>query len=172
MKGKISYFVSRIRANYRKKEVSLVATTPLTKIAKAIIEDPEIGDSLSRIYIMGGAYELAGKVYGNITEYAEFNFCCDPKAAQFVMCSSGARLNIVDLDATDRYLIVYNKFIARLDHQKCKAAKIATSLLQYPLAKFGRFNLPVVSLQLECLKSQDYSNSKRGQVVVMQDREL
>ena len=64
------------------------------------------------------------------------------------------------MDATDRYLIVYNKFIARLYHKKCKAAKIATSLLQYPLAKFGRFHLPVVSLQLECLKSQDYSNSK------------
>jgi inosine-uridine nucleoside N-ribohydrolase len=60
------HFVARILANYRKKEVSLVAITPLTKIAKAIIEDPEIVDSLSRIYIMGGTYELASKVYGNI----------------------------------------------------------------------------------------------------------
>jgi len=100
--GKISQFISRILANYRKKEVSLVATGPLTNIAKAIIEDPAIVDSLSRICIMGGAYGLASKVYGNITPYAEFNFYCDPKAAQIVMCSSGARLNIVGLDATDR----------------------------------------------------------------------
>src|SRR5919202_5317105 len=33
-KGKISHFMSRILANYRKKEVALVATAPLTNIAK------------------------------------------------------------------------------------------------------------------------------------------
>jgi inosine-uridine nucleoside N-ribohydrolase len=87
---KISHFISRILANYRKKEVSLVATGPLTNIAKAIIEDPAIVDSLSRICIMGGAYGLASKVYGNITQYAEFNFYCDPAAAQIVMHSSSS----------------------------------------------------------------------------------
>jgi hypothetical protein len=81
------------------------------------------------------------------------------KTAQIVMCSSGARLNVVGLDATVRYLTVDNKFIARIDHQKCKTAKLAKSLLQYPLAKSGRFNLPDV-FAVGMLESQDYSNSK------------
>ena len=171
---KISHFISRILANYRKKEVSLVATGPLTNIAKAIIEDPAVVDSLSRICIMGGAYGLASKVYGNITQYAEFNFYCDPAAAQIVMHSSSSRgrINVVGLDATDRYLVVDNKFIARLEgHQKCKAAKIAKSLLQYPLARFGRFNLPDV-FSVGMLEKPRLFKFKRGQVVIMQDREL
>jgi inosine-uridine nucleoside N-ribohydrolase len=170
-KGKISRFISGILANYRKKEVSLVATGPLTNIAKAIVEDPAIIDSLSRICIMGGAYGLASKVYGNITKYAEFNFYCDPKAAQIAMCVSQPRLNVVGLDATDRCLIVDNKFIARLDQQKSKAAKIAKLLLQYPLAKFGRFTLPDV-FAVGMLEKPRLFKFKRGQVVIMQDREL
>ena len=170
-KGKISHFISTILANYRKKEVSLVATGPLTNIAKAIIEEPGIIDSLSRICIMGGAYGLARKVYGNITQYAEFNFYCDPEAAQIVICSSGARLNVIGLDATDRYLIVDSKFIARLDQQKSKAAKIAKSLLQYPLAKFDRFNLPDV-FAVGMLEMPRLFKFKRGQVVIKQDREM
>ncbi|HET6779838.1 MAG TPA: nucleoside hydrolase [Nitrososphaera sp.] len=171
-KGKISHFISRILANYRKKEVCLVATGPLTNIAKAIIEYPAIVDSLSRICIMGGAYGLASKVYGNITQYAEFNFYCDPTAARIVMHpSSRHRVDVVGLDATDRYLIVDNKFIARLDHQKCKAAKIAKSLLEYPLARFGRFNLPDV-FAIGMLEEPRLFKFKRGQVVIMQDTEL
>ena len=170
-KGKVSQFLSGILANYRKKEVSLVATGPLTNIAKAIIEDPTIIDYLSRICIMGGAYRLASKISGNITKYAEFNFYCDPKAAQIVMRSRQPRLDIVGLDATDRHLTVDNEFIARLDKQKSKAAKIAKSLLQYPLAKFGRFTLPDVFAvgMLERLRLFEF---KRGKVIIVQDREL
>jgi inosine-uridine nucleoside N-ribohydrolase len=119
---------------------------------------------------MGGAYGLASKVYGNVTQYAEFNFYCDPKAAQIVMCSSQARLNIVGLDATDRYLVVDNKFMARLDQRKCKTTKIAKSLLQYPLARFGRFNLHDV-FAVGMLERPKLFKFKRGKVVVMQDEE-
>jgi inosine-uridine nucleoside N-ribohydrolase len=59
--GKISQFISRILANYRKKEVSFVATGSLTNIAKAIIEDPTIFDPLSRICIMGAHRDLQVK---------------------------------------------------------------------------------------------------------------
>jgi inosine-uridine nucleoside N-ribohydrolase len=170
-KGRISRFISGMLANYRKKEVSLLATGPLTNIAKAILEDPGIVDSLSRICIMGGAYGLASKIYGNITKYAEFNFYCDPKAAQIIMCVPQPRLNVVGLDATDRYLIVDKKFIARLDQKKSKAAKIAKSLLQYPLAKFGRFTLPDV-FAVGMLEKPRLFKFKRGQVGIMQDGEL
>jgi inosine-uridine nucleoside N-ribohydrolase len=162
-KGNASDFISETLANYRRGEVALVATGPLTNIARAILEDPEITNSLSRICIMGGAFGLASKVYGNITQYAEFNFYCDPKAAQIVMthASSGAvRLNIVGLDVTGRYLMIDDEFVSRLSNRQCKKKKkkgggsssgnndkvptIVKSLLRYPLTKFGKFDLPDV----------------------------
>jgi purine nucleosidase len=125
-KGNVSDFISETLANYRRGEVALVATGPLTNIARAILEDPEITDSLSRICIMGGAFGLASKVHGNITQYAEFNFYCDPKAAQIVMthASSGAvRLNIVGLDVTGKYLMIDDEFVSRLSNRQCKKKK-------------------------------------------------
>ena len=122
----ISDFLSETLANYRRGEVALIATGPLTNIAKAIIDNPIITRSLSKICIMGGAYGLASEVYGNITQHAEFNFYCDPKAAQIVMChaSSGAvSLNIVGLDVTDKYLRIDEEFISKLCNKKCKKKK-------------------------------------------------
>ncbi|MDQ3888646.1 MAG: nucleoside hydrolase, partial [Thermoproteota archaeon] len=159
-KRDVSDFVSETLANYRRGEVALVATGPLTNIARLILKDPEITHSLSRICIMGGAFGLASKTYGIITQHAEFNFYCDPKAAQIVMthASSGGvrRLNIVGLDVTDKYLTVDDEFISRLSNRQCKKKKkggsknsdkvptIVKSLLRYPLTKFGKFDLPDV----------------------------
>jgi purine nucleosidase len=52
----VSDFISEILANYRRGEVALVATGPLTNVESVILEDPEITHSLSRICIMGGAF--------------------------------------------------------------------------------------------------------------------
>ena len=183
-KGNVSDFISETLANYRRGEVALVATGPLTNIARAIIEDPEITDSLSRICIMGGAFGLASKVYGNITEYAEFNFYCDPKAAQIVMthASSGAvRLNIVGLDVTDKYLIIDDEFISRLSNRQCKKKKkggsssnndkvptIVKSLLRYPLTKFGKFDLPDV-FAVAMFERPELFRFKRGKIDIVQN---
>ena len=182
-KGKVSQFISGILANYRKDEVSLIATGPLTNIARVILEDPEKIDSLSRICIMGGAYGLASKIYGNITQYAEFNFYCDPKAAQVVLAHpsyKAVRLNIVGLDVTDNYLIIDGKFVSRLSDAQCMKRKktalgysskvpiIAKSLLEYPLAKFGKFNLPDI-FAVAMLESPDLFKFKRGKINIVQN---
>jgi inosine-uridine nucleoside N-ribohydrolase len=183
-KGKVSDFVSRILTNYRKDEVSLIATGPLTNIASVILEDPGNIDSLSRICIMGGAYGLASKIYGNITEFAEFNFYCDPKAAQIVLgypSDKGVRLNVVGLDVTDKYLIIDDKFVSRLSDPKCMRRKktalgyssskvpvIAKSLLEYPLAKFGKFDLPDI-FAVAMLESPDFFKFKRGKINIVQN---
>src|SRR5215211_5482948 len=180
-KGNVSDFISETLANYRRGEVALVATGPLTNIARAILEDPEITDSLSRICIMGGAFGLASKIYGNITQYAEFNFYCDPKAAQIVMAhaSTGAvRVNVVGLDVTDKYLIIDNEFVSILDQQCLKAKTapsksikvptIAKSLLQYPLAEFGKFNFPDV-FAIAMIERPFLFKFKRGIINIVQN---
>jgi inosine-uridine nucleoside N-ribohydrolase len=190
-KGNVSDFISETLANYRRGEVALVATGPLTNIARAILEDPEITDSLSRICIMGGAFGLASKVHGNITQYAEFNFYCDPKAAQIVMthASSGAvRLNIVGLDVTGKYLIIDGEFVSRLSNRQCKKKKkkggnsssssnndkvptIVKSLLRYPLTKFGKFDLPDV-FAVAMFERPELFRFKRGKIDIVQNGPL
>jgi inosine-uridine nucleoside N-ribohydrolase len=186
-KGNASDFISETLANYRRGEVALVATGPLTNIATAILEDPEITNSLSSICIMGGAFGLASKVYGNITQYAEFNFYCDPKAAQIVMthASSGAvRLNIVGLDVTGKYLMIDDEFVSRLSNRQCKKKKnkggnsssgnndkvptIVKSLLRYPLTKFGKFDLPDV-FAVAMFERPELFRFKRGKIDIVQN---
>ena len=181
-KRDVSSFISETLVNYRKGEVALVATGPLTNIARLILEDPDITHSLSRICIMGGAFGLASKIYGNITQHAEFNFYCDPKAAQIVMThasSGGVRLNIVGLDVTDKYLTVDDEFISRLSNLQCKKRKrggsnsekattIVKSLLRYPLTKFGKFNLPDV-FAVAMLERPELFRFKRRKVDIVQN---
>jgi uridine nucleosidase len=180
-RGEASHFISKILANYRKGEVSLIATGPLTNIARIILENPEKIDYLSKISIMGGAYGLASKIYGNITQYAEFNFYCDPKAAQIVMAhaSTGAvQVNVVGLDVTDKYLIIDNEFVSILDQQclktktapskSTKVPTIAKSLLQYPLAEFGKFNLPDV-FAIAMIERPFLFKFKRGIINIVQN---
>jgi inosine-uridine nucleoside N-ribohydrolase len=181
--GKISHFISRILSNYRKDEVSLIATGPLTNIARVILEDPGNIEPLSRICIMGGAYGLASKIYGNITRFAEFNFYCDPKAAQIVLgypLDKAVRLNVVGLDVTDKYLIIDGKFVSCLSDPQCMKRKktavgysskvpiIAKSLLKYPLDKFGKFNLPDI-FAVAMLERPDLFKFKRGKIDVVQN---
>lgn len=182
-KRDISDFLSETLANYRRGEVALIATGPLTNIAKSIIDNPVIMRSLSKICIMGGAYGLASKIYGNITQYAEFNFYCDPKAAQIVMsqASSGAvQLNIVGLDVSDKYLRIDEEFISKLCNKKCEKGKkdhdgwsdkvpnLVKSLLHYPLTKFGKFDLPDV-FALAMLERPNLFRFTRRKVDVIQD---
>ncbi len=183
-KGNVSDFISKILANYRRREVALIATGPLTNIARTILKDLEIANSLSKICIMGGTFGLASKVYGNITQYAEFNFYCDPKAAQMIMTHGSlgtVRLNIVGLDVTDKYLIIDDDFISRLSssqHRKkrkkgCssnsdKVATMVKSLLHYPLTKFGKFDLPDV-FAVAMLERPELFKFKRAKIDIIQN---
>jgi purine nucleosidase len=182
-KKDFSGFISEMLGNYKEGEVALVATGPLTNVARLILEDPNTMHLISKICIMGGAYGLASKIYGNITKHAEFNFYCDPKAAQIVMdhaYSGEIELNIVGLDVTDKYLRIDEEFISRLSSRNCKrrtrehsdnsekAPVIVKSLLRYPLTRFGKFDLPDV-FAVAMLERPDVFRFTRGKVDVIQD---
>jgi len=76
-------------------EMTLVTLGPLTNIALALMLDPGFVQNVKEIITMGGAYSAPG----NVTPAAEFNFFCDPEAAQQVI-TSGIPITLVGLDVT------------------------------------------------------------------------
>ena len=79
--------------------VTLVPTGPLTNIATAIQQAPEILDHIEEIVIMGGAMREGG----NRTPSAEFNIMVDPHAADIVL-NCGRPITLLGLDVTHRVL--------------------------------------------------------------------
>ena len=80
-------------------EISIIAIGPLTNIATAFREDPELPRLIPNLTIMGGS--LSG---GNISPAAEFNIYVDPEAAKIVF-RSGVPLTMVGLDVTRRAML-------------------------------------------------------------------
>ena len=74
--------------------VHLATLGPLTNLAVALVKNPEIASHIQSLTIMGGAI-----THGNITPSAEFNFYCDPHAAQVVF-EAGLPLTMIGLDVT------------------------------------------------------------------------
>ena len=79
--------------------VTLCPLGPLTNIAKALRDAPEIAQRCAQIVLMGGAYFQVG----NITPAAEFNIYVDPEAADIVF-KSGIDLVVMPLDVTHKAL--------------------------------------------------------------------
>lgn len=77
-------------------ELTIVAIGPLTNVARALAHDPAVATAAREIVVMGGVYLEQTNVAAMPGEY---NFWCDPDAAQAVM-ESGARLRLVGLDVT------------------------------------------------------------------------
>ncbi|OHX34360.1 hypothetical protein BJL95_16940 [Methylomonas sp. LWB] len=76
---------------------AIVAIGPLTNIANAYKLNKNTMNSLNEIIIMGGAID----VKGNITEYSEFNFYCDPYSADYVLKNS-TNSTLVPLNVTNK----------------------------------------------------------------------
>ena len=77
--------------------VTLVATGPLTNLARAEAQVPGVLRQARQVIIMGGAVQVPG----NITPTAEFNFYADPHAARQVLASE-AEMVLVGLDVTEQ----------------------------------------------------------------------
>jgi inosine-uridine nucleoside N-ribohydrolase len=133
-------FIDEIVKYYNNKDISVIATGPLTNIARAILYRPEFIHKIDQLLIMGGAYSLGSYIQGNITDFAEFNFYCDPEAARLVLTNPGlnSKTKVVGLDVTqhpkcglDRGFV--NKVRHRTNAVKSPASELIFSLLDFKL---------------------------------------
>lgn len=84
--------------------VTLCPLGPLTNIAAAFNQAPDIIERVQEVVLMGGAYFEVG----NITPTAEFNIYVDPEAAEIVL-KSGADITMMPLDVTHKALVTKNR---------------------------------------------------------------
>ncbi len=80
--------------------VTLCTLGPLTNIAAAFENAPDVIGRVQRVVMMGGAYFEVG----NVTPAAEFNIYVDPEAAEIVF-GSGVELIVMPLDMTHKALV-------------------------------------------------------------------
>jgi purine nucleosidase len=92
-------------------EVTLLAVGPLTNLALALHEDPEIASLVREVVVMGGAFGINGDL-GNVTPAAEANAHGDPLAADIVF-GAPWKVSIVGLDVTHA-VVMTTAFLASL----------------------------------------------------------
>ena len=92
----VRFIVDTLR---REDDVWLVPMGPLTNIALALREAPDIATRMAGISLMGGSAS-----HGNVTAAAEFNLWADPHAAAIVF-GCAAPLHMCGLDVTQQFLV-------------------------------------------------------------------
>ena len=108
--------------------VRILAVAPLTNLALALQNHPELVDGVGDITIMGGAVDVPGNVTRN--EVGEWNIWVDPTAAAVVF-ASGIPVTLVPLDATN-HLPTNSAFFSALDGA---ATRPAATLVRDAIAK-------------------------------------
>ena len=133
--------MSDLLKTHKDREISLIATGPLTNIALVKQHDPDSFARIGIISIMGGVYDQ--QVRGNVNEFAEFNFYCDPDAASAVLePSKGPKIIAAGLDVTsNNNCAVDSKMLSEICAIEKRAAKIACTILKEPVRVHQQFHL-------------------------------
>lgn len=84
--------------------LDLIATGPLTNIARLLMGSPLASARIGHLFIMGGSLYQGG----NVSDLAEYNFYADPHAADIVL-RSGVSTYVVGLDVTHQVLWRYDE---------------------------------------------------------------
>lgn len=125
----VSFIIDMIRNN-AEQTVTLCALGPLTNIATAFTQAPDIVPMVKEIVLMGGGYFEQG----NTTPAAEFNIYVDPHAADIVF-RSGVPITQVPLDLSHQMLTT-NARIAKFRGLGNRAGVATAELLEF----FERFD--------------------------------
>jgi purine nucleosidase len=165
-------FIDEIVKYYNDKDISVIATGPLTNIARAILYRPEFIHKIDQLVIMGGAYGLGSYIQGNITDFAEFNFYCDPEAARLVLTTPGlnSKTKVVGLDVTQHPncgldVGFVNKVRQKTTAVKAPASELIFSLLDFKLIYNTVFHLHDV-LAILLYERPQYFSFKCGSIEI------
>lgn len=109
----------------RRDDVTLLVTGPLTNVACALQQAPQIASRVAEIILMGGARREGG----NITASAEYNIYADPDAAAQVF-ASGCPIVAIGLDATHQVRATPER-VSRLRALRNPRATAVAQLLQF-----------------------------------------
>jgi inosine-uridine nucleoside N-ribohydrolase len=124
----VRFIVDTVRGDSAQQESAknlwLVAVGPLTNVALALREAPDIAAKLAGIALMGG-----GVGFGNRTATAEFNIWSDPEAAEVVF-SSGVHLVMCGLNLTHQFMI-RREDVARIRELGNPVATFTAELLSF-----------------------------------------
>lgn len=107
---------------------TIIATGPLTDLARAIKKDSRVLKKIDEIVIMGGALF----VKGNVTPYSEFNFYCDPKAASIVL-NADVRKRLISLDVTHKTALTARR-LSPIKRQDTAIARFICSAAEYSIS--------------------------------------
>jgi purine nucleosidase len=98
-------------------DVTIVATGPLTNIAAALRQQPDLASLIGHLIMIGGT--LGGP--GNVTAAAEFNIYCDAEAARDVFHSQVTK-TLIPIDLTSRVLLTFEVLDRIADGQSRRGA--------------------------------------------------
>lgn len=91
--------------------LTIIALGPLTNIALAYQTQPDVWNNCTRFVSMGGNF----KSFGNCSPVAEYNYWCDPDAANYVYQHLPVKIEMIGLDVTRKIVLTPN--ILELIHQ-------------------------------------------------------
>src|SRR3954471_14378544 len=83
-------------------DVTIISTGPLTNIASALQQQPDLASMIHHLIMIGGT--IGGP--GNVTAAAEFNIYCDAEAARKVFHSAVTK-TLIPIDLTSRVLLSF-----------------------------------------------------------------
>lgn len=139
--------------------ITIAALGPLTNIAVALIQTPEITKNIGQLVVMGGAMGQ-----GNITPSAEFNMYVDPHAAHVVL-TAGIPTTLITLDITHQVLTTPERLAAIKAIGNPVSTAAAGLLSFYGQSDIERYGLPGGPLHDPCvlayLHSPDLFTTKK-----------
>lgn len=136
----VDFIIETLRVEPRG-SVTLCPLGPLTNIATALQQAPDIAERIAQIVLMGGAYFEVG----NTTPAAEFNIYVDPEAADIVL-KSGIDVVMMPLDVTHKALTTRNridKFRALNSAVGTAVAELTDFFERFDMEKYGSEGAPL-----------------------------
>lgn len=139
-KHAVDFIIETLREN-NPGTITLCPLGPLTNIAQAMIQAPDIIERIQEIILMGGAYFEVG----NVTPTAEFNIYVDPEAAKKVF-SSGVPITVLPLDVTHQVLTTKTRMdkVRNIGNRTGKeVANLTTFFERFDKEKYGLDGAPL-----------------------------